>query len=99
TFPSVQTVMRANLGWTGFGFSADMFINFTSGYRNWSNTSVAPIVTDANGNPVSGGDKVNSNTTIDAHLAYNFSEGWLAGDQIYLDGKNVFDKAPPFYSG
>jgi iron complex outermembrane receptor protein len=32
------------------------------------------------------------------HASYNFQAGWFNGDQIYLDVKNIFDTAPPFYN-
>jgi iron complex outermembrane receptor protein len=99
TFPSVQTQDRFNVGWTLGKVSIDAFANFTGSYRNWSNTSVNPIITDALGNPIGGGDEVGSNLTIDLHVAYNFSAGPLKDAQIYLDGKNIFNRDPPFYNG
>ena len=99
TFPSVQTQMRADFGWSDDVLAADLFVNYTGGYRFIGNTAVTPIVSDANGNYASGGDVVKSNTTIDAHVAYNFPDGWFSGDQIYVDGKNIFNKAPPFVNG
>jgi outer membrane receptor protein involved in Fe transport len=42
---------------------------------------------------------VTANVTLDAHVSYNFPEGMLQGDQIYLDVQNLADTAPPFYNG
>ena len=99
TFPSIQTQDRLNLGWTLGALAIDAFANFTGSYRNWSNTSVNPVITDAFGNPVGGGDRVASNLTIDLHAAYNFRAGPLKDAQIYIDGKNVLNRNPPFYNG
>jgi iron complex outermembrane receptor protein len=99
TFPSIQAQDRLNLGWTFGPVAIDAFANFTGSYRNWSNTSVTPILTDASGNPIGGGDRVASNLTIDLHAAYNFQAGPLKAAQVYLDGKNILNRAPPFYNG
>lgn len=99
TFPSIQFKNRANLGWQLGGFGADLFWNHTGGYRNWSNDSVAPIETDAVGNPIGGGDKVKANDTFDLNMRYNFEGGVVDGWQVYLDVQNLFDKDPPFYNG
>jgi iron complex outermembrane receptor protein len=99
TFPSIKFNSRAHVGWSLAGVSADLFWNHTGSYRNWSNTTVTPIERE-NGVPVGGGDKVKSNDTFDAHLAYDFQnqDGLLSGVQIFLDGRNIFDKDPPFYN-
>jgi iron complex outermembrane receptor protein len=99
TFPSVQTQMRASLGWHLDGFGANMYVNYTGSYRNWGSTSVRPILRDASGLPTEGGDKVDSNTTVDLHLSYDFDGGVFGGDQVYLDGSNIFNSRPPFYNG
>lgn len=99
TFPSVQTQMRAHLSWSQGPFEGTLFWNYTSGYHYVGGTQVAPILTDANGNYAGGGDKVGANNTFDAHLAYNLESGWLQGDQVYVDIKNMFDTDPPFING
>jgi len=99
TFPSIQTQDRLNVGWSSGPVAIDAFANFTGSYRNWSNTSVNPIISDASGNPIGGGDAVASNLTFDLHAAYNFRAGPLKDAQIYLDGKNIFNRNPPFYNG
>jgi len=99
TFPSVRTQDRLSLGWTGGPLALDAFFNFTGSYRNWSNTSVVPVVTSAFGTPISGGDHVASNLTVDLHAAYNFQIGSTRNLQVYLDAKNVLNRAPPFYNG
>jgi iron complex outermembrane receptor protein len=98
-FPSVQTRNRLNLGWTDSVFSIDAFVNFTGSYRMWGAGTVNPLTFDANRNPNGGGDKVDSLTTLDLHAAYNFLDGILGGDQIYIDAKNLFDTSPPFIQG
>ena len=44
TFPSIQFRHRAQVGMELNGFSSDLFWNHTGGYKNWSSTSVNPIV-------------------------------------------------------
>jgi iron complex outermembrane receptor protein len=99
TFPSVRTQDRLSLGWTGGALALDAFFNYTGSYRNWSNTAVNPVITNSNGTPIGGGDEVASNLTVDLHAAYSFQMGGFKTLQVYLDGKNVFNRAPPFYNG
>ncbi len=100
TFPSVAGHARFQAGWTLENFSFDAFVNYTSGYHNWSNTSLIPVISNAQGVPVGGGDKVDSNTTVDMHAEYGFGEtGWFGNATVYVDVKNVFNTDPPFYSG
>jgi outer membrane receptor protein involved in Fe transport len=73
-------------------------MNWTSAYRNIGATAAHTPTADANGALVVGGDHVEANITFDVHGAYNFPDGMLAGDQIYLDVKNVFNRQPPFYN-
>jgi iron complex outermembrane recepter protein len=96
-FPEIQHQSRTNIGWTYGDWEADLFMNFTGSYRNWA-TPANPLTRDANGNPNGGGDKVDAYATFDMHVAYNFSEGWLAGDQVYVTMTNVGNNHPPFYN-
>jgi iron complex outermembrane receptor protein len=98
-FPDVETQVRTHAGWLFRDVQTDVYWNFTGGYRNWGANSVAPIIHDAAGNPIGGGDWVHSNSTFDLNIAYRFAGGKLAGDQIYLHGTNVFNTPPPFVNG
>jgi iron complex outermembrane recepter protein len=98
TFPSIAMQSRSNLGWSDDLISVDVFMNWTSAYRNIGATAANPPTADANGALVVGGDHVNANVTFDMHASYNFQTGWLTGDQVFFDMKNVFDTAPPFYN-
>ena len=98
TFPSIAMQSRSNLGWSDDLISIDVFMNWTSAYRNIGATAANPPTADANGALVVGGDHVNANVTFDMHASYNFQTGWLTGDQVFFDMKNVFDTAPPFYN-
>jgi iron complex outermembrane receptor protein len=98
TFPSVAMQSRANLGWSDEVVSLDLFMNWTSAYRNIGATAAHPPTADSSGALVVGGDHVNANVTFDLHAAYNFQDGWLNGDQIFFDMKNIFDTEPPFYN-
>lgn len=96
-FPEIQHQSRTNISWAFDNFEVDLFMNFTGSYRNWA-TPANPLTRDANGNPNGGGDKVDAYATFDAHVAYNFPDGWLAGDQVYLTMTNIGDSHPPFYN-
>jgi len=97
TFPSVQNQGRGNVGWDFGPVSSDLFVNWIGGYRNWSSTSVVPLVS-ASGIPSGGGDRVAATETIDAHVAYNFTAGRFSGSQVFVDVTNLFDKLPAFYN-
>ena len=100
TFPSIQFKNRAQLGWELGGFSADLFWNHVGGYRNWINTSVAPLTFDSSGNPNGGGDHVKADNNFDLHVQYTLtSNGMFNGWQAYVDVKNIFNTNPPFYNG
>jgi iron complex outermembrane receptor protein len=100
TFPSIEGRARLQTGWTLGSFSLDSFVNYTTGYHNWSNTSLIPVVTNAAGVPVGGGDKVSANITVDLHIEYAFGQtGWFGDAALYVDAKNILDNDPPFYSG
>ncbi|HEY0267154.1 MAG TPA: TonB-dependent receptor [Rhizomicrobium sp.] len=96
-FPEIQHQSRTNVSWAMDNVSVDLFMNFTGGYRNWA-TPVNPLTRDANGNPNGGGDAVKANITFDGHAAYDFPDGLLGGDQVYITMTNMFDKHPPFYN-
>jgi iron complex outermembrane recepter protein len=96
TFPSLKLEGRANLGWENGAMSADVFLNYTDSYRNWSGGTVAPVVR-TNGVPSGGGDKVESMTIVDVNLSYKLS-GRLEGSTVFLDATNLFDKDPSFYN-
>jgi iron complex outermembrane receptor protein len=98
TFPSVQMQMRPNFGWAFGNFMATLYINYTGSYRNWGSNTVAPLVYGSNGEPVAGGDKVNSFTTVDLHLAYDFNSGIFGDSQVYVEGQNIANASPPFYN-
>jgi iron complex outermembrane receptor protein len=100
TFPSVAGHARLQGGWTLGDVSIDAFVNYTSAYHNWGNTSLVPVVTNALGVPVGGGDKVSANTTVDLHVEYSFGEtGFFGNSSVYVDAKNLLNTDPPFYSG
>ena len=97
SFPSVSTQMRSNIGWAIDEFTADLFMNYTSAYRNWG-SPVNPITLDANKNPSGGGDHVAANVTFDLHLSYLFSTPYSGEDEAAVTIRNLFDKDPPFYN-
>lgn len=97
-FPSLKVRTRWTAGWELGGFSADVFVNYTPGYRNWSATSVTPVITNTIG-PISGGDKVKADIITDATVTYEFQSGMLEGAAVYVNVTNLFDEDPPFYNG
>ncbi len=96
-FPSVQTAMRSNIGWSFDALDVALFMNYTGAYRNWG-TPVNPITLDANRNPNGGGDHVGANVTFDVSLAYDFTTPFAGDDVVTLNVRNLFDKNPPFYN-
>ncbi|HVY79483.1 MAG TPA: TonB-dependent receptor [Steroidobacteraceae bacterium] len=73
---------RLSAGWSLRGWHANAFLNYTSGYRN---TAVTPNVS------------VDSYRTVDATLAYDFSDtpGLLNGVTLSLNGQDIFEEEPP----
>jgi len=100
TFPSIKLNSRAGVSWdSDSGLSADLFWSHTGAYRNWSGTTVTPLVRSAQGVPTGGGDKVRAGNFFDLHLAYEFpGEGLTKDLQLFADINNLFDKDPPFYN-
>ena len=98
-FPSVQLQMRANLGWQLGGLNANLFMNYTGKYKNWSSSAVNPVTLNAQNNPSGGGDWVKANATFDANVAYTFKGGFLDGQVVSLNVRNIFNRRPPFYNG
>jgi iron complex outermembrane receptor protein len=98
SFPSVATQGRANFDWVRGPIAADLFFNYTGSYRNWSGNSVHPILRDAFGNPIGGGDGVKANYTFDLHAGFDFAAIHLGNETISLTVKNIFNRAPPFFN-
>ena len=77
--------MRANLGWRAGDWNVQAFLNHTGSYRN---NTVSPV------------QVVDSNNTVDLHIAYTVGEhapvSWAKGMVLSLDANNLFDKDPPF---
>jgi iron complex outermembrane receptor protein len=99
TFPSIKFRHRAQAGMEWNGLSADLFWNHTGGYKNWSSTSVNPIIVQA-GIPMGGGDDVSADDTFDLHVQYIVGgesrfKDWI----VSLDALNLTDEQPPFYNG
>ena len=54
---------------------------------------------NAQNNPSGGGDRVKANATFDANIAYTFKGGFLDGQVVSLNVRNIFNRRPPFYNG
>lgn len=101
TFPSIALTSRAAINWVYNGITAQIAANYTGSYKNWSSTALVPITSDQFGNPNGGGgDKVAASTLIDLHLGYEFNTGnpLLGDNEVYVNVKNLFDSAAPFYN-
>ena len=74
---------RASAGWARDGLSAELTVNYVNGYDN---NLVTPV------------QRIDSWTTFDLHLGYDFQNdgGVLKGTSISLDGTNIFDRRAPF---
>jgi iron complex outermembrane receptor protein len=97
TFPSLKLEGRANLGWQKAAFDANLYLNYTGSYRNWSGAAITPV-TKLNGVPTGGGDAVSANTTVDLNLGYKLA-GRFEGTSVFVDATNLLDREPPFYAG
>ncbi len=98
TFPSLEFEGRFNVGWDWGGLSANVALNYTGGYRNWSGSSQVAI-TRTNGFPTGGGAEVDAYKTMDVNLSYKLKDlGFVREASIFVDATNVFDTAPPFYN-
>jgi iron complex outermembrane receptor protein len=95
TFPSVRFDLRADVGARIGGFGATAYLNYTGAFTDWSATVINPVIVDASRSPVGGGDRIDSFTTVDAHVFYNLGAA-LAGTQVFVDVTNLFDEEPPF---
>ncbi|HEY3839703.1 MAG TPA: TonB-dependent receptor, partial [Bryobacteraceae bacterium] len=96
SFPSVAIQQRTDLGWGMDAFALDVFLNFTSAYRNWNGSSVNPLTSDANNNPAGGGDHEPANITVDTNMSYDFQAGMFGNDQISLHVRNLLNQKPPY---
>lgn len=99
TFPSIQLQMRADVGVTVGHASLMAFLNHTGGFSYWGNTAVHPVVDNAAGVPVGGGDKVKAYDTVDLHGAYDLASiapKAVRKMQVFVDVTNLFNTIPPF---
>ena len=98
-FHRLVTQTRADFGWAGGAWTADLFANYIGPYRNWSGTSVIPITQNAQGNPSGGGDPVKANSPSTCIWAISSKRRELGSDRISLTVINIADTDPPFYLG
>lgn len=99
TFPSIRMQLRANMGVTIGPASLTATLNHTGSFTYWGNSAINPVITNAAGEPVGGGDRVDSYTTADLHASYqldNFVPKPLEQLQVFLNVSNLFNKDPPF---
>jgi iron complex outermembrane receptor protein len=85
----LEFVARGELGLTKGGFGSTLFVNYRNGYdmpRIFLPTGVSTAY-----------EKVDSYTTLDLHLAYNFADegGVLSKLSIAVDVQNLTDEDPP----
>ena len=75
--------VRGSAGWSSNGASAEVTVNYVDSYTN---NLVKPF------------ERVDSLTTFDLHLGYEFQNdgGLLEGLSLSLDGTNIFNRRAPF---
>lgn len=74
---------RAGLSWSRAGWNANLFANYSGGYRDTRSTELR---------------HVRSWTTLDANLSYQFGASappWLRGTRLTAFAENLFDRDPP----
>jgi iron complex outermembrane receptor protein len=98
TFPSIKLDLRGDVGVKVGDFAADLFINHTGGYKNFSGNAINPVVSVGGVPTGAGGDPVKPYTTFDAHLAYTLPEGWMKDGEVFIDAQNLFNVKPPYYN-
>jgi iron complex outermembrane receptor protein len=98
TFPSIRLDLRADAGVTVGDFGANVFVNHTGGYRNFSANAITPVVSVGGVPSGAGGDPVKAYTTADIHFSYNLPESWMKDGEVFVDVQNLFNTKPPFYS-
>jgi iron complex outermembrane receptor protein len=99
TFPSIKTDIRADAGVEVGRFGANVYVNHTGVYSNFSGSAINPVVSVGGVPTGDGGDRVRAHTTVDLHLDYKIPSTSILGDsQVYVDVNNLFDREPPFYA-
>ncbi|MDE2168399.1 MAG: TonB-dependent receptor [Sphingomonadales bacterium] len=97
TFPSLKTEGRANIGYDKGPFNAVVGVTYEGPYTWWGAGVMNPIVRNAAGVPVGGGDHVSPFTTVDLHVSYTLKDfGRFKKANLFVDATNLFDKDPPF---
>jgi outer membrane cobalamin receptor len=77
--------LRGNLGYSSGPFAANLFVNYSDGYKDTASTPVA---------------RITSWTTVDVSLQYRVAQGDPSGKNgmtFTLAAQNLFDAEPPFF--
>jgi iron complex outermembrane receptor protein len=80
-FNPIRFKTRLSTNWSTGPWYANVFVNYT---RSYTNNLATPL------------QRVGSNTTVDARVAYELSGGMLDGTTLSLSATNLFDRQPPF---
>lgn len=97
TFSTIANQQRFTLAWMLDPLEVDLAMNYTGSFHNWGSSALNPVITNASGNPIGGGDIVGSQKIFDLYASYNFSAGILGDDQsLSLIISNLFNTKPPF---
>jgi iron complex outermembrane receptor protein len=98
SFPTIATGSRTHLGWNDFGLNADLYMNYTSPYKNVG-SPVTPIVDNSQGIWTGrGGDHVSANITFDLIVGYAFNDGILGDDKITAQIVDLLGSRAPYYN-
>jgi iron complex outermembrane receptor protein len=96
TFSTIANQQRFMLAWAMDPFEMDFTMNYTGSFHNWGAGALKPTITNASGNPIGGGDIVESQEIFNLHASYSFSGGILGDDSVSLTVTNLFNNKPPF---
>jgi hypothetical protein len=96
TFSTIADQQRFVLAWGLDPFEMDLSMNYTGAIHNWGSGALNRVLTNASGNPIGGGDIVESQEIFNLHASYNFDGGILGDDIVSLTITNLFNNKPPF---
>lgn len=85
-YKPVDLNLRGRVGYSGGGFSGNLFVNHVAAYRTDDTPSALPI---------------DAWTTIDVNVSYRFenARAWLNGVALSVAANNLFDTPPPSAPG
>lgn len=96
TFSTIANQQRFTVAWTMDPIELDLSMNYTGAFHNWGSGALKTVLTNASGNPIGGGDIVESQEIFNLHGSYDFSAGILGAQTLSVTISNLFNNKPPF---